>query len=249
MILFLIAFASVSSVSSAGGSPAKPSVASQSLPAALLKVEKKYKQSKSFYAEFVQDTKVRSTGSTKKSSGKIWILRPDKVKWQTIEPDPSLTVGNGKTLWIYTPPFDEESPGSVTIGDAKKRRSGLLDALLSGSFSMAKGMDIKMIRNNVFELLPSKKKSIDGIRKAIVWIDPQSSTINKVQIHNVGGNLSDIKLSKIDFSKILSKNFFNFQIPPNTEQHRLDTDNSASKKSQQKSQNPSTVRSQNLPNN
>ncbi len=77
------------------------------VPEELLRVQKEYQKSTGISAQFEQNTEVKSTRSTKKSQGRIWIKRPDKLRWETISPDPNILVSDGKTFWFYTPPFEK----------------------------------------------------------------------------------------------------------------------------------------------
>ena len=41
------------------------------------------------------------------SRGRVTLAKPGKMRWTYEEPEPSLVVSDGKTVWIYDPAFDE----------------------------------------------------------------------------------------------------------------------------------------------
>jgi outer membrane lipoprotein-sorting protein len=109
------------------------------LPALLQEVQTQYQKSTGVQAEFTQSTDIKATKQIKKAKGRIWIKRPNKLRWETLEPDPNILVSDGKTFWFYTPPFDKDERGQVIIKKSAQVQTQFLNALLSGSFDFEKG--------------------------------------------------------------------------------------------------------------
>ena len=130
--------------------------ATHEVPEALQKVEARYKEAGTLQAAFEQEEVSKALGDMKKSQGKIAWKAPDRLRWETETPDPNLLVSDGKTMWFYTPPFDESEKGQVIIRKASQMKNRLIDALLAGRFSSAvkQGLRIEALPDNTFKLLP-----------------------------------------------------------------------------------------------
>jgi outer membrane lipoprotein carrier protein len=200
-------------VAAPGKAPARASV-----PALLQRVEARYQEAGSLQASFIQDEVSKALGTSKSSQGKVAWRAPNRLRWETESPEPSLLVSNGTTLWFYTPPFDESEKGQVIIRKAAEVKSRLLDALLAGRFSSAvrQGLRIQSLPGNTFKLLP-RKGAVGGLKFAQVSVDPEKSQITGVSLEYRDGNRSSIQLSNIDLGKPISLESFRFKIPPRTE--------------------------------
>jgi outer membrane lipoprotein carrier protein len=188
------------------------------VPEALQKVEARYKEAGSLQASFEQEEVSKALGDTKKSQGKISWKAPNRLRWETETPDPNLLVSDGKTVWFYTPPFDETEKGQVIIRKASQLKNRLIDALLAGRFSAAvkQGLRIEVLPENRFKLLP-RKGTVGGLKVAQVQIEPEKSQITQVSLEYRDGNRSSISLSSIELGKAISTESFTFKLPPRTD--------------------------------
>ncbi len=187
------------------------------LPKLLQEVEAKYKKSNTVSADFEQLNQDVAMSHVKKSSGKIFVKRPSKFRWETLKPDQSLLISDGSRYWFYTPPFDEGERGQVIEKDSSQVQSKLANALLSGSFSVTRNMTMKQKGPSTFLLIP-KQGSAGTVTQATLEVDPNLKLIQKVTLEHKGGNRSEISLSKIVLGQKLDDSLFVFQIPPNTDQ-------------------------------
>jgi len=188
------------------------------LPKLLQEIERKYTQKATLEVEFVQENTSATFGKKTTTSGFIRIRRPNKVRWETLKPssDMNLMISDGRKFWFYTPPFDEGEHGQVIERKSAQVQSQLAQALLSGSFSKAKGMSIKQESETRFTLVP-KKGTAGTVRKAQIQVDADQKLITKVTLENEGGNRSEITLSNIELGKPLGDEYFTFNPPPNTD--------------------------------
>ena len=56
---------------------------------------------KIYQATFSQQIKDSNGELVSKAKGEMTVSRPKRFHWETVEPDPILVVGDGKTLWSY----------------------------------------------------------------------------------------------------------------------------------------------------
>lgn len=188
------------------------------VPEALQKVEARYKEAGSLQALFEQEEVSKALGDTKKSQGKIAWKAPDRLRWETETPDPNLLVSDGKTMWFYTPPFDESEKGQVIIRKASQMKNRIIDALLAGRFSSAvkQGLKIEALPENTFKLLP-RKGTVGTLKLAQVKIEPEKHQIILVSLEYRDGNRSSISLTSIELGKAIPTESFTFKVPPRTD--------------------------------
>jgi outer membrane lipoprotein carrier protein len=167
-------------------------------------------------AEFTQVNDVAALKTKKTSSGVILVKRPNKLRWETHRPDMSILVSDGIHFWFYTPPFDEGEHGQVIERRSSEVQSRLANALLSGSFSIAREMKIKQESPSKFSLTP-RTGTAGTVKRAEIEIDPALKIIQKVILEHRGGNRSEITLSKIILGKPIGDEIFVFIPPPNTD--------------------------------
>lgn len=193
-------------------------VAFAALPQILKEVEAKYTKAATLQAEFTQVNESAALKSKKTATGVLMVKRPNKLRWETVKPDVNLLVSDGRKFWFYTPPFDESEGerGQVIVSKSNKFNSKLLDALLSGRFSVARDMRIKQNTPSRFTLTP-KKGTAGTVKRASIEINPEKKLIEKVVLEHKGGNKSEITLSKIELGKAMKDEIFVFTPPPNTD--------------------------------
>ena len=187
------------------------------IPAPLKEIEDKYSKAKTVTATFVQETTSAALKTKKKSEGRIWVKRPGKFRWETLEPEPSISIGDGSRVLHYTPPFDEGIPGQLLISSASEVQSRLANVLLSGAFSLAGELKIVARSPNRYELKPKKKGAAGDVEKAWVEVDVQEKLIRKVTLLHTGGNRSEISLQGIRVGAPVEDSLFRFDPPPGTE--------------------------------
>lgn len=193
-------------------------LAQAAVPAPLLAIEKKYQREGQLRAELDQVTENASFKTVKRGTGRIWIKLPGLVRWETLTPDPSTWVTDGKTYWYYTPPFDAGEPGQLVEKPARAVKSELATVLLAGRFSTSKNLTITSAGRNQFRIVPRKGTS-GSVKQAVVEIDPAATTIRRIEILHTDGNRAEIRLKAVAFGEAAetTAQTFVFQAPANTE--------------------------------
>ncbi len=188
------------------------------LPALLQEVQTQYQKSSGVQAQFDQVTDIKATKQVKKAKGRIWIQRPNKLRWETLEPDPNILVSDGKTFWFYTPPFDKDERGQVIVKKTKQVQTQFLNALLSGSFDFGNGAtSIEEKGKDAFILKP-KAGTAGDVLTAMITINPESRMITQVFLTHTSGNTTEIKLREINLSSKFDEKLFKFVPDKHTDQ-------------------------------
>jgi outer membrane lipoprotein carrier protein len=186
------------------------------LPPLLKEIESKYTKSITLSADFSQKNRSAAFAREKISFGKIYFKRPSKFRWETLSPDPNITVSDGKKFWFYTPPFDADERGQIIERTASAIQSKLANALLSGSLSIARALSIRQLNPTTFQLVPFPGTA-DTVQKATLVVNPEQKLITKVILEHKGGNRSEISLSQITIGPQLADSLFVLIPPPNTD--------------------------------
>jgi len=73
------------------------------------RVQKRYEGVRDLQANFTQTTRPAGAlpSAPTHAKGRLVFAKPGKMRWSYEEPEPSLVVSDGTTLWIYDPAFEE----------------------------------------------------------------------------------------------------------------------------------------------
>lgn len=180
-------------------------------PHVLDSIHTRYKASSTLTAEFFQTLKSKALGTTRESSGRIYIKRPDSFRWETLSEPRSILVGNGKKIWFYTPPPREGDRGQLIIRRAGDFQSKLAIDLLSGTIDFHKDFKIKHTEGERLTLQPLKPAG--DLQEAEVFIDKHTNMIYKIRLVTLTGNETELRLKNVVFNPVLSTSMFNFSPP------------------------------------
>lgn len=188
------------------------------IPLALEKIESSQKKTKTFEADFEQTTFQATMGTTKSQKGHIWFESPGKLRWEEREPDQTLLITNGVTLWHYTPPFDKDSRGQVLIAPYKQTLSKVTSALMAGTFSeLVKWAKIEQKSPEQF-VFYFKKNSAGSLNKAEMILDSKDPLlVSSISLFHEGGNESKILLKNMVRGIKIDPLKFLFEMPPHTD--------------------------------
>lgn len=62
-----------------------------------------------FHASFAQQVTDGSGTTVQEGQGDLWVKRPNLFNWHMTQPDESILVSDGKTLWFYNPFVEQVS--------------------------------------------------------------------------------------------------------------------------------------------
>ena len=107
------------------------------------KVQRFYEHAKDFSARFVQTTTYPTFGNVKRAAGKVFLKKPDLLRWEY--DDGRLIVLDGKSLWNWNP---EDKEASV------KRAFGIAQVPQEFSFLFGKGNLLDKFNPKILEQKP-----------------------------------------------------------------------------------------------
>ena len=101
-------------------------------------------------SDFTQTVTTKKGRRLQTTRGRLQLKRPDKLRWETTEPDPQLIVIHGQSVWIYDIDLQQATHKNLTVTEQQ-----LPLLLLSQSVKkILQDFKVTQLSTTVFELLP-----------------------------------------------------------------------------------------------
>lgn len=204
---FSIALAiSIHAILMGSGSLAQES-AELRLDALLLDIE-------SLSAEVLQLIVESDGGVLEESDIQMYLKRPGRFYWETLEPFPELVVTDGDTLWNYQPDLEQ-----VVIEDWDSSESELAAQLLSGQTEQLKQeyritqADSENTEFAEFQLQPLAADSV----YAEIRISFQQGELESIHLSNKNGQQTVWRFSEVERNLEFEDSLFQFEPPTGIE--------------------------------
>ena len=184
------------------------------------KVEKRY-SGQGFSAQFFQVSTLKAMQISETASGKLFVKRPGKMRWEYETPDKQTIITDGKTLWIHRPDDNQVMVGRAPsfFGDGKG--AGFLSDINRVRQNFEITLEAKSAESNyVLKLVPNKQSlDISSIYLAIL-----PSTFDAVQVitYNQYEDETRITLTRYAHNQDLPDNLFSLQIPEGADVVNID---------------------------
>lgn len=191
-------------------------------PERLGAVEKKYREAGSLDADFVQEIYQAALARTKTSKGSLRLMKPNLMRWEIYEPEPSLMVSNGRKLWYYNPKAGKK--GQVIERSAANLKQQPLFLILTGQSAITDSYEIEkteeiqgIVKGKALTKFTLKPKKADSELVHVILTVQPSSLISELILENQGGNTTKISLQKQTLGDKLPAALFNFKPPQEAE--------------------------------
>ena len=135
---------------------------SQSIEALVKHVDAQYAQLKDFQADFVQETRIQGFDTPLRSSGRVYLKKPGRLRWDYMEPSVEHMYVHQDQVALYVPAHNQVLKGSLTMMVATKAPL----QLLQGVGKLAEH----------FSVHPTGNGGGGGRRAAVIDADPQASS-------------------------------------------------------------------------
>jgi outer membrane lipoprotein carrier protein len=175
--------------------------------------------SNNFAATFVQESELKSFNERQIAEGKVYFMKPGKMKWEYEKPEIQTIVVNNKKVWLYSPEENQvietkiDALGAVAIYDLF-----LSDNIILMNLFRASLIEQKVKTKNeelLLELFP--KNDEVNINKIILKLIKTDYRIKSFIIHDKMENITTITFSDIKINKGLKPSIFDFKIPEGVE--------------------------------
>ena len=160
-----------------------------------------------FSGRFTQKVFDADNNLLQQGSGTLSISKPNKIKWHTVEPEESLIVSNGESLWFFDPFIEQVT--AYSLENAIANTPILLitndDTALWDKYTVSK-------LDNRFNILSND----DDAQVKVLSLIFKGDAIANITIEDVTGQISNIYLSELKMEK-QDQDLFEFVIPEGIE--------------------------------
>jgi len=202
LIAIATALLSLSSAAAAGAPDCAEAAASA--------VQKRYDGVRDVSARFEQQTESALGAGGDRSSGRVVLAKPGRMRWSYEKPDPSLVVSDGETLWLYDPAFGEVQKLPAGQGFL----SGAAARFLLGEGDMRRDFEVTALACEAaetrLELLP---KSPASYEKLFLTLDPETGDVRGTRVVDLLGNVSSVVFTELRTDTDPPPETFRFEPP------------------------------------
>ena len=186
-------------------------------------LQARYEKTKDLQADFTQKTTIEGFERPMTSSGKVYIKKPGRLRWNYLEPSAEDIYVQGDDVKVYVPEHKQVLVGKLTHMAASRAPLELLQgaAKLDASFDA--------------EPTPGKSRGVGGIRlvtlvpkshdaeahgtvqRIVVEVFPKTYFIRSLSLYEVSGNVSNFEFSSLQSNIGLDDDLFAPKFPPDVE--------------------------------
>ncbi len=213
-LVLAAALSTAGSNASAGEKARGASEAERCRDRAATAVQSRYEGVRDVSARFEQSTHAARFGtsptSPAASRGRVTLAKPGKMRWTYEEPEPSLVVSDGKTVWIFDPAFGEVQK----LPAAEGFLTGAAAQFLLGAGDMRR--DFKVTAKSCdkaaaeLELIPRQPATYE---KLMLRVDPASGDVHQTRIVDLLGNTVVVEFRDQRFNLNPGESEFRFEVP------------------------------------
>ena len=186
-------------------------------------LQSRYERTKDLQADFTQRTMIEGFERPIMSSGKLYIKKPGRLRWNYLDPSVEDIQVNQDDIKVYVPEHKQVLVGKLTQMAASKAPLELLQgaATLEESFNIeptpGKGRGLGGIR--LLTLLP---KSHEGeaeksLKRIVLEVFPKTYYIRKLSLYENSGNVASFEFSSLQANMGLSDSVFTLKLPADVE--------------------------------
>jgi len=186
-------------------------------------LQARYEKTKDLQADFSQKTRIEGFERPVTSSGKVYIKKPGRLRWDYVDPATEQIYVNQDDVKVYVPEHKQVLVGKLTQMAASKAPLELLQgaAKLDESFEIepTPGKDRGAGGMPLITLFPKAKEqeSAQSLQKIIVEVFPKTYFIRTVSLHEISGNVAVFEFSNLKPNVGLGNEVFDFKAPSDAE--------------------------------
>lgn len=198
---------------------AKESVSKQ-IQDLVKRVDEQYARTKDFQADFVQETHIEGFDTPLRASGRVYIKKPGRLRWDFLEPTVEKIYVHGDQLELYIPEHQQIVKGSLTRMVATKAPL----QLLQGAGKLEEHFNVGPTGKGetgaggllLLTLIPKPQEaqlSASPITRIVSEIQPKTYFIQTVHLHEASGNVSIYRFEHFKSNTGLKEDLFTL-VPP-----------------------------------
>jgi len=184
--------------------------------ALLKRIGQRYAGAKTLSANFRQEVPLQNLGIVRKASGKVYLGRPMKMRWDYKSAEAQMFLADGNHFYFRPP----DSPQVIRRKADEKSLGGKIPLLLL----FGKGQIEEMFRvesaaprgggeETVLRLVP-RGEGAPEIRRVDLVVGTADAIIREVHLYDRLGGENHLYLSEVALDPVLPADLFRFRKPP-----------------------------------
>ena len=186
-------------------------------------LQSRYEKTKDLQADFTQKTTIEGFDRAITSTGKVYIKKPGRLRWNYLDPSVEDIYVNSDDVKVYVPEHRQVLVGKLTQMAASKAPLELLlgAAKLDESYEIeptpGKGRGVGGIR--LLTLLPKSQEGEVGrsLQRIVLEVFPKTYFIRTVTLHEMSGNVARFEFSSLQSNIGLGDAVFDLKLPADVE--------------------------------
>jgi len=186
-------------------------------------IQARYEKTKDLQADFVQKTKIEGFERPVTSSGKVYLKKPGRLRWDYLAPANEQIYVTHDDVKVFVPEHKQVLIGKLTQMAASQAPLQLLQGVgkLDESFDIqpTAGMERGIGGIRLITLIPKAKEqeSARNLQKIIVEVFPKTYFLRTVSLYEISGNVATFEFSELKPNTGLTNEAFDFKIPSDVE--------------------------------
>lgn len=186
-------------------------------------LQARYEKTKDLQADFSQKTKIEGFERPVMSSGKVYLKKPGRLRWDYLDPASEQIYVNHDDVKMYVPEHKQVLVGKLTQMAASKAPL----ELLQGAAKLNESFDVEPTTGTargaggipLVTLTPKDKRNdaSQNLQKIVLEVFPKTYYIRTVSLYEISGNVAVFEFSNLKPNVGLGNEVFDFQTPPDTE--------------------------------
>ena len=186
-------------------------------------LQARYERTKDLQADFTQKTTIEGFERPITSSGKVYIKKPGRLRWNYLDPSVEDIHVNLDDIKVYVPEHKQVLVGKLTQMAASKAPLELLQgaAKLEESFDIeptpGKGRGVGGVR--LLTLLPKSREGEAGrsLQRIVLEVFPKTYFIRTISLYEFSGNVASFEFSSLQSNIGLGDSLFDLKLPADVE--------------------------------
>ena len=188
------------------------------------KVQARYEKTRDLQADFKQSTRIEGFATPIASSGRMYIKKPGRLRWDYLDPNVEEIYVNKDEVMMYVPEHQQVLVGKLTQMAASQAPLQLLQgvAQLEEEFQVEPTPGGKRGAGGVplVTLFPKQTAESAPVRtldRIVLEVQPKTFFIKTVSIHEISGNISTFEFANLKPNQGLKNDLFQFTVPAGVE--------------------------------
>lgn len=202
---------------------ALPALGAEDMREVVKKLQARYEQTRDLSADFKQTTKIEGFATPILSSGRMYIKKPGRLRWDYADPNVEEIYVNQNDVKMYVPEHKQvligkltqmaasQAPLQLLQGAAKLEEQYVLDQSRAGDHGEGGLPLISLLPK------PDGNEAVRTVVRIVLEVQPKTYFIKRVSIHEISGNVSTFEFTNLKPNSGLKSGLFEFAVPSGVE--------------------------------